>query len=93
MMRLTSMFKAIAFEIPLADTAFQAKMPPSVKLATIEYRQIPWSSLGEPVAAFQKLSRALDLRQRRLIVKNVPSAIKRAALARTGVSLFLMPLA
>ena len=92
-MRLTAMFKAIAFEIPLVDPAFQAKMPPSVKLATTEYRQIAWSPLGEPVPAFQKLSRALDLRQRRLIVKNVPSATKRAALARAGVSLFIMPLA
>jgi PAS domain S-box-containing protein len=92
-MRLTSMFKAIAFEIPLVDAAFQAKLPQSVKLATMEYRQISWSSLGEPVPAFHKLNRALDLRQRRLIVKNVPSATKRAALARTGVSLFLTPLA
>lgn len=92
-MRLNPMFKAIAFEIPLVDATFQAKMPPSVRLATVEYRQIAWSPLGEPVPAFQKLNRALDLRQRRLIVKNVPSATKRAALARAGVSLFVMPLA
>jgi PAS domain S-box-containing protein len=92
-MRLSSMFKAIAFEIPAVDAVFQTKMPLPVKLATMEYRQIAWSSLGEPVPAFQKLSRALDLRQRRLIVKNVPSATKRAALARAGVSLFVMPLA
>lgn len=92
-MRLSSLFKSIAFEIPVPDPAFHAKLPPAAKLATIEYRQIPWTSLGEPAPAFQKLSRALDLRQRRLIVKDVPSPQKQAALAKVGISLFLPPLA
>ncbi|HNB26492.1 MAG TPA: PAS domain S-box protein [Alphaproteobacteria bacterium] len=92
-MRLSPLFKSIAVEIPVTDPAFQGKLPLAAKLATIDYRQIPWTPLGEPASPFQKLARALELRQRRLIVKDVPSAAKQAALAKAGVSLFLPPLA
>jgi PAS domain S-box-containing protein len=92
-MRLAALFKSIAFEIPAADPAFHAKLPQSTRLTTIEYRMIPWGALGEPGQGFQKLSRSLDLRQRRLIVKEIPSPAKHAALAKVGISLFLPPLA
>jgi PAS domain S-box-containing protein len=92
-MRLSSLFKTIAFEFPATDPMFHAKLPPATKLSTIDYRQISWTALGEPSPAFQKLARALDLRQRRLIVKDVPSPAKQAALAKVGISLFLPPLA
>lgn len=91
-MRLSALFKSIAYEIPLADPAFQTKLPAATRLATIDYRHIPWTAMGEPATAFQKLSRALDLRQRRLIVKDVPSPTKHAALAKAGISLFLPPI-
>lgn len=90
--RLSSLFKTVAFEIPAADSTFQEKLPPASKLATMDYRQIPWNSMGQPAPNFQKLARSFDLRQRRLIVRDVPSPARQTALAKNGVSLFLPPL-
>ncbi|HWA51143.1 MAG TPA: PAS domain S-box protein [Dongiaceae bacterium] len=89
MKRLSSLFKTVAFEIPTADPAFQEKLPAASKLATMDYRQIPWNSMGQPAPTFQKLARSFDLRQRRLIIRDVPSPARQAALAKYGVSLFL----
>jgi PAS domain S-box-containing protein len=92
MKRLSTLFKTIAFEVPAADPAFQDKLPPASKLATMDYRQIPWNSMGQPAPNFQKLARSFDLRQRRLIVRDVPSSARQTVLAKNGVSLFLPPL-
>jgi PAS domain S-box-containing protein len=90
-MRLASLFKSVAFELPAIDYAFLAKLPASAKLATIQVSRIPWSSTGEPSPAFCRIVRALDLRQRRLIVRDIASPAKRLALAKAGVSLFTPP--
>lgn len=93
MKRLSTLFKTIAFEVPVVDPSFQDKLPPTSKLATMDYRQIPWNSMGQPAPNFQKLARSFDLRQRRLIIRDVPSSARQTVLAKCGVSLFLPQLA
>lgn len=90
-MRIASLFKSVAFEIPAIDPTFVGSLPVAVKLTTFQFDRIPWTSVGQPAPAFCKLVRALDVRQRRLIVKDVTSPTKQAALAKIGVSLFLHP--
>ncbi|WP_374652988.1 PAS domain-containing protein [Dongia sp.] len=90
-MRLSSLFKSVAFELPTVDSAFLGKLPMSTKLATITLAKIPWSSTGEPSPAFCKIVKSLDLRQRRLIVREIASPAKRMALGKIGVTLFAPP--
>ena len=91
-MRISSLFKAVAFEIPAIDPMFPGQLPAAAKLTTVRFSQIPWTSTGQPAANFCKLAKALEVRQLRLIVKDIASPAKQAALAKIGVTLFLPPL-
>ena len=91
MMRLSSLFKSVAFELPSSEPGFIAKLPASTKLTTMSFGRIPWTSTGEPAPAFCKMVKALEVRQRRLIVRDMGSPTKRMALAKAGVSLFVPP--
>lgn len=88
-MRLSSLFKSVAIELPAADAAFVDMLPSQVRLVTIDYARIPWANDNEVTASFSRMVKVLDVRQRRLIVRNVISARRRALLAKTGVSLFV----
>ena len=88
-MRLASLFKSVAFEIPAVDPTFLSCLPPATKLVTIRFDRIPWASPVQPGSNFLKMVRFLDKRQRKLIVRDVPSPAKQQALAKAGASLFL----
>lgn len=86
--RLSSLFKAVAVELPEAELAFVDKLPAQVRLLTVEYSRLPWS--GEDVLStnFLRMLKVIDAKQRRLIVRNVTSVRRRNLLSKQGVNLF-----
>lgn len=88
-MRMSTLFKSIAFELPTVDPAFISVLPPSTRILTVQFGLIPWTPDGQPSANFCRLVKALDARQRRLIVRNPTTPTKIAKLAKIGISLFV----
>ncbi|GGF16450.1 hypothetical protein GCM10011611_22800 [Aliidongia dinghuensis] len=82
-MMVSSLFRAVAFELPTIDPNFVNHLPITAPLVTIEARL-----LGDnPTAAVTKLIKALLPRRCRLIVKNAASPAAAAALAKAGTPL------
>lgn len=82
-MMVSSLFRAIAFELPTIDPGFIAHLPVTAPLVTIEAKL-----LGDnPAVPAGKLLKALLPRRCRLIVKNVPSMTLAMTLAKAGVPL------
>ncbi|HLZ66364.1 MAG TPA: PAS domain-containing protein, partial [Aliidongia sp.] len=82
-MMVSSLFRAVAFELPTVDPGFIAHLPVTAPLVTIEARL-----LGDnPATAVGRLLKALVPRRCRLIAKNAASPAAAAALAKAGVPL------
>ena len=82
-MMVSSLFRAIAFELPTIDPGFITHLPVTAPLVTIEAKL-----LGDNVAVpVGKLLKALLPRRCRLIVKNVSSMNLAMTLAKAGVPL------
>jgi PAS domain S-box-containing protein len=82
-MMVSSLFRAVAFELPTIDPGFIAHLPVTAPLVTIEARL-----LGDnPTAPVARLLKALLPRRCRLIVKNVATSSMAVALAKAGVPL------
>jgi len=82
-MMVSSLFRAVAFELPTIDPGFIAHLPVTAPLVTIEARVLG-DSPAVPVA---RLLKALLPRRCRLIVKNVTTSSMAVALAKAGVPL------
>jgi len=85
-MMVSSLFRAVAFELPLTDPAFIGSLPISTPMVTIESRLLG----DDPTVAVGRLLKTLTPRRCRLVVKNVASTARAAALAKAGVSLMTM---
>jgi len=82
-MMVSSLFRAVAFELPTIDSGFIAHLPVTAPLVTIEARL-----LGDnPSVPVARLLKALLPRRCRLIVKNVTTSSMAVALAKAGVPL------
>jgi PAS domain S-box-containing protein len=88
-MMVSSIFRAVAFELPVADPAFVAGLPTSVPLVTIPVRRLANDDGGGHAQAAAKLLKALAMRNIRLIVKGVTSPTLAMALSKVGVTLIL----
>lgn len=82
-MMVSSLFRAVAFELPTTDPAFLTHLPVTAPLVTIEARLLG----DDPASRVGRLLKALAPRRCRLIVKNVGSPAAAAALAKAGVPL------
>jgi hypothetical protein len=87
-MRLSTLFRSIAFELPVAESAFAAILPDSTRLATISVRHLTDAG-GVVGTSAARLVKSLALRNCRLIVKDAtpPQA---SALAKLEVP-FVVP--
>lgn len=82
-MMVSSLFRAVAFELPTIDAAFINHLPVTTPLVTIDAKL-----LGDnPTIPAARLLKALQPRRCRLIVKNVGSASLAVTLAKAGVPL------
>lgn len=82
-MMVSSLFRAVAFELPTIDPGFIAHLPVTAPLVTIEARL-----LGDnPAVPVARLLKALLPRRCRMIVKNVTTSSMAVALAKAGVPL------
>ena len=82
-MMVSSLFRAVAFELPTLDPGFIAYLPATAPLVTIEA-----GLLGDsPTIPVARLLKALLPRRCRLIVKNVATSAMAVALAKAGVPL------
>ena len=82
-MMVSSLFRAVAFELPTIDPGFIAHLPVTAPLVTIDA-----GLLGDnPTVPVARLLKALLPRRCRLIVKNVATSTMAVALAKAGVPL------
>ncbi|MDB5361314.1 MAG: sensory box protein [Rhodospirillales bacterium] len=82
-MMVSSLFRAVAFELPTTDPAFIAHLPVTTPLVTIEAKLLT----DNPAVPVARLLKALLPRRCRLIVKNVTSSTLAVTLAKAGVPL------
>lgn len=82
-MMVSSLFRAVAFELPTIDPAFIAHLPVTTPLVTIEAKLLT----DNPAVPVARLLKALLPRRCRLIVKNVTSSTLAVTLAKAGVPL------
>ena len=87
-MRLSSMFKSVAFEVPAVDPAFVAMIPPPVRLLSVDAKRIAWGPNHLPSSLFTRLVKALEVKQKRLVVRNPPPDTVNI-LAKSGALLYL----
>jgi len=88
-MMISTLCRAVAFELPVAEPGFVNGLPTTVALVTILQQRLGNEDGTGHVAAATKLIKALQNRNCRLLVKNVISAIQAMSLAKAGVSLLL----
>ncbi|MGB8839644.1 MAG: hypothetical protein WCC64_01100, partial [Aliidongia sp.] len=88
-MMVSSLCRAVAFELPGADTGFVSLLPTTVPLVTITAQRLANDDGNGHVAAASKLIRLLQLRNCRLLVKNIVSPIQAMSLGKAGVPLLL----
>ncbi|MDR3515815.1 MAG: PAS domain S-box protein [Azospirillaceae bacterium] len=82
-MMVSSMFRAVTFELPSTDPAFVANLPISTAMVTIPAKFLGDSSPGHTA----KLLKTLAGQRCRLIVKDVASPTLAGMFAKAGVSL------
>jgi GGDEF domain-containing protein len=88
-MRLSTLFRTVAFELPVGDSGFVSGLPDATRLVTVDEKRLEQgggAARAPQVAA--RLVRQLAPRNCRLIVKGARSSLV-PALAKSGVSLFL----
>ena len=88
--RLSTLFRAVAFELPISDPGFAGRLPDSSRLASIAVRRLADGGGAVGAQATSRLIKALGARRCRLIVKDTSPA-QAVALAKAGVTLILMP--
>ncbi|HVJ52899.1 MAG TPA: PAS domain S-box protein [Aliidongia sp.] len=89
MMMIAPIFRAVAFELPVADQTFINALPNSVPLVTISVNRLAnEDGVGHAITA-AKLVKSLATRNCRLIVKGVTSPSMALALTKAGVTLLL----
>jgi hypothetical protein len=87
-MRLASLFRTVAFELPVGDSRFISGLPDASRLVTIEEKRLEQGGAARAPQMAARLVRQLAPRNCRLIVKGARSSLV-PALAKSGVSLFL----
>jgi GGDEF domain-containing protein len=88
-MMVSSIFRAVAFELPVADTSIINLLPTSIPLVTIPLHRLANEDGTGHAFAAGKLVKILSARNCRLIVKGVTSPTMAMALSKAGVSLLL----
>ena len=88
-MMISSLCRAVAFELPVPEPAFINGLPTTVPLVTIPALRLGNEDGTGHVAAATKLTKALQHRNCRLLVKGVASPIQALSLAKAGVPLIL----
>jgi len=88
-MMISSLCRAVAYELPVPDPGFVNGLPTTVPLATIPVQRLGNEDGAGHVAAATKLTKALQNRNCRLLVKNIASPIQAMSLAKAGVPLIL----
>jgi len=88
-MMISSLCRAVAFELPVPDSGFVSLLPTTVPLVTIAAQRLANDDGSGQVATATKLIRSLQLRNCRLLVKNIASPIQAMSLAKAGVPLLL----
>jgi hypothetical protein len=88
-MMISSLCRAVAFELPVPDTGFVSLLPTTVPLVTINAQRLANNDGIGHVAAATKLIKSLQLRNSRLLVKNIASPIQAMSFAKAGVPLLL----
>jgi hypothetical protein len=90
MMMISSLCRAVAFELPVAETGFVQGLPATAAFVTIPAHRLGNENGAGHAAAAAKLTKALQLRNCRLLVKNIASPIQAMSLAKAGVPLLLL---
>ena len=91
-MLISSLCRAVAFELPVAEPGFVNGLPTTVPLVTIPATRLGNEDGTGHVVAATKLTKALQNRNCRLLVKGVTSPIQALSLAKAGVPLILTQL-
>jgi PAS domain S-box-containing protein len=88
-MTISSLCRAVAFELPVPDPGFVNGLPTTVGVVTIPLPRLGNDDGTGHVQAATKLVKALHNRNCRLLVKNVATPTQAMSLAKAGVSLLL----
>jgi PAS domain S-box-containing protein len=88
-MMISSLCRAVAFELPVPETGFVNSLPTTVPLVTIAVQRLANDDGTGHVMAATKLIKSLQLRNCRLLAKNLVSPIQAMSLAKAGVPLLL----
>lgn len=88
-MMISSVCRAVAYELPVAEPGFVNGLPTTVALATIMVERLGNEDGGGYLTVATKLTKVLHNRNCRLLVKNIASANQAMSLARAGVPLLL----
>jgi PAS domain S-box-containing protein len=91
-MTISSLCRAVAFELPGSDPSFVGGLPTTVSVATIPLPRLGNEDGSGHAPAATKLVKALGNRNCRLLVKGVASPTQAMSLAKAGVSLLLTQL-
>ncbi len=88
-MTISSLCRAVAFELPSPEPAFVNGLPTTVSVVTIPLPRLGNEDGTGHVQAATKLMKALQNRNCRLLVKGVTTPTQAMSLAKAGVSLLL----
>ena len=88
-MTISSLCRAVAFELPVPDPGFVNGLPTTVGVVTIPLPRLGNDDGTGHVQAATKLIKALHNRNCRLLVKGVTTPTQAMSLAKAGVSLLL----
>jgi PAS domain S-box-containing protein len=88
-MMISSLCRAVSFELPGPETGFLAGLPTTVPLVTIPIHRLGNEDGAGHVLAATKLTKALQNRNCRLLVKNIATPMQAMSLAKAGVPLIL----
>jgi PAS domain S-box-containing protein len=88
-MMISSLCRAVAYELPVAEPNFLNGLPTTVPLVTIPVQRLGNEDGTGHVAAATRLTKALQNRNCRLLVKSIASPIQAMSMAKAGVPLIL----
>ena len=88
-MRLSSLFRTVAFELPTVEAGFVPALPDPTRLVTIPTRRLLDGSGEVALSPLTRLMKSLDLRRCRLIAKDAHWAQDTPGLVKAGISLIL----
>ena len=88
-MRLSSLFRTVAFELPTVEASFVPALPAPARLVTIPIRCTLDSGGEVAVSPLTRLMKSLELRRCRLIAKDAQWTRHSAGLTKAGLALIL----